>query len=88
MGESVEINGQLVNAIFDEEINDWDMVEHGDLANPETKLVIALFDLTSIPKKKDRFIRSSTGETYFVTEVSISTGNVELKARNESKLYG
>jgi hypothetical protein len=86
MGESVEINGQTVNAVFDEQVSEWDMVEHGDYENPETKLVIALLDVGTVPKKKDRFVRVETGETFFITEISISTGNVEMKARNETKL--
>jgi|13_taG_2_1085334.scaffolds.fasta_scaffold167117_2 hypothetical protein len=86
MGESIEINGQTVNAVFDEQLSEWDMVEHGDLENPETKLVIALLDVNVVPKKKERFIRVNTGETFFITEISISTGNVEMKARNETKL--
>ena len=86
MGESIEINGQTVNAVFDEQVSEWDMVEHGDYENPETKLVIALLDVRTVPKKKERFIRVDTGETFFITEISISTGNVEMKARNETKL--
>ena len=88
MGESVDINGQRVNAVFDEQVSEWDMVEHGDYENPETKLVIALLDVVTVPKKKDRFVRIETGETFFITEINISTGNVEMKARNETKLNG
>jgi len=86
MGESIEINGQTVNAVFDEQVSEWDMVEHGDLENPETTLVVALLDLNGLPKKKERFVRVATGETFFITEISVSTGNVEMKARNETKL--
>jgi hypothetical protein len=86
MGEAIEINGQTVNAVFDEQVSEWNMVEHGDLESPETTLVIALLDLNGLPKKKERFIRKATGETFFITEISISTGNVEMKARNETKL--
>lgn len=88
MGESIEINGQIVNVVFDEQVSEWDMLEHGDADNPETKLVIALLDVDVVPKKKERFVRKSTGETFFITEISISTGNVEMKARNETKIYG
>ena len=86
MGESIEINGQTVNAVFDEQTSEWDMGEYGDYENPETKLVVALLDVRTVPKKKERFIRVDTGETFFITEISISTGNVEMKARNETKL--
>ena len=86
MGEAIDINGQRVNAVFDEQVSEWDMVEHGDYENPETKLVVALLDVTTVPKKKDRFVRVETGETFFITEISISTGNVEIKARNETKI--
>ena len=88
MGESIEINGQTVNAVFDEQISEWDMVEHGDLDNPETKLVVVLLDVNVVPKKKERFIRVATGETFFITQISISTGNVEMTARNETKIDG
>ena len=71
MGESIDINGQRVNAVFDEQVSEWDMVEHGDYENPEATLVIALIDLTTVPKKKDRFVRVETGETFFITEISI-----------------
>ena len=54
MGESIEINGQTVNAVFDEQVSEWDMVEHGDLESPETTLVVALLDLNGLPKKKER----------------------------------
>ena len=40
------------------------MMEHGDYENPETKLVIALLDVRTVPKKKERFIRVNTGETF------------------------
>ena len=86
MGESIEINGQTVNAVFDEQTSEWDMGEYGDYENPETKLVVALLDVRTVPKKKERFIRVNTGETFFITEISISTGNVEMRARNETKL--
>jgi hypothetical protein len=88
MGESIEINGQIVNAVFDEQISEWDMVEHGDLDNPETKLVVALLDVNVVPKKKERFVRLQTGETFFITQISISTGNIEITARNETKING
>ena len=86
MGEFIEINGQTVNAVFDEKLSQWDMVEFGDVEKPETKLVVALLDVRTVPKKKQRFTRVATGETFFITEISISTGNVEMKARNETKL--
>jgi hypothetical protein len=33
-------------------------------------------------------IRPSAGETFFITEVKISTGNVELIAKNKTKRNG
>jgi len=86
MGEPIEINGQVVNAVFDEEISDWEMNEFGDQDNPELKLVIAFLDIGKLPNKKDRFTRIETGETFFITQISTSTGNVEIEARNETKL--
>lgn len=54
--------------------------------NPELKLVIAFLDIGKLPNKKDRFTRIETGETFFITQISTSTGNVEIEARNETKL--
>jgi hypothetical protein len=33
-------------------------------------------------------VRTATGETFFITEVKISTGNVELIAKNKTKRNG
>lgn len=86
MGESIKINGQVLNAVFDEEVSKWDMNEYGDNDSPELKLVISILDINKLPKKKDRFTRMATGETFFITQISTSTGNVEIEARNETKL--
>ena len=86
MGESIKINGQVLNAVFDEEVSKWDMNEYGDSDSPELKLVISILDLNKLPKKKDRFTRMATGETFFITQINTSTGNVEIEARNETKL--
>ena len=86
MGESIKINGQVLNAVFDEEVSKWDMNEYGDSDSPELKLVISILDLNKLPNKKDRFTRMATGETFFITQISTSTGNVEIEARNETKL--
>tara|TARA_R110000772_G_scaffold205627_1_gene316243 strand:- start:82 stop:405 length:324 start_codon:yes stop_codon:yes gene_type:complete len=86
MGEPIKINGQVLNAVFDEQISDWEMNEYGDSDNPELKLVVAILDLNKLPNKKDRFTRMATGETFFITQISTSTGNVEIQARNETKL--
>ena len=86
MGESIKINGQVLNAVFDEEVSKWDMNEYGDNDSPELKLVVAILDINKLPKKKDRFTRMATGETFFITQINTSTGNVEIEARNETKL--
>ncbi len=88
MGESITINGETVNATFDEQVNEWDMREQGELSDPTVTLVIALADITTVPKKSQRFVRNANTETFFITEVKISTGNVELTARNETKTDG
>ena len=88
MGEPIEINGETVKATFDEQTNEWDLHEQGEVSDPTTTLVIAMADITTIPKKSQRFVRKSTDETFFITEVKLSTGNVELSARNETKRNG
>lgn len=50
MGEPIEINGQVVNAVFDEEISEWDMDEFGDRDNPELKLGHCIFGHWKIAK--------------------------------------
>lgn len=62
------------------------MVEYGDYENLEIKFVIVLFDVCIVLKKKECFIRVDIGEIFFIIEISISIGNVEMKVRNEIKL--
>lgn len=85
MGELVEIDGHIVRGIFDEETNAWDMNDVAEQSTPTVTLVLPLSKLIFIPKKKTRFIRQATSEKYFITEVKLSTGNVELTATNETR---
>ena len=88
MGELVSIDGQNVSAIFDEQVNEWSLTETAEVSDPTTTLVIPLENLRKVPSKRTRFIRLATNETFFITEVIVSLGNVELKAVNETKRNG
>ena len=50
MGEPIEINGQVVNAVFDEEISEWDMDEFGDPRQPGAKVGHCIFGHWKIAK--------------------------------------
>jgi len=88
MGEPIEINGKTVLAVFDEQTNDWQMDAYAEESDPKTTLVIPTDKLDKIPQKKQRFKRVAGNETFFITDVKISTGNVELTATNETKRDG
>jgi hypothetical protein len=84
----ISINGQTVQAVFDEQTNSWEMNEFGTDDQPTVTLVIALASLNIIPSKAQSFVRIASGENFFITEVKISTGNVELIAKNKTKRNG
>jgi len=89
MGEPIQLaSGQTVNAIFYEQINPWDLTEHGERSEPTVKLVIPDLALSFTPKKTQRLTRINTSEIFIITEVNMSTGNVELTAQNETKRDG
>lgn len=88
MGEQISIGAQLVLAVFDEQSNEWNMDEYAEESHPTVSVVIPTEKLNDIPEKKTRFKRISTNETFFITEVKISSGNVTLMATNETKRDG
>ena len=81
MGEPISINGQTVQAVFDEQTNSWEMNEFGTDDQPTVTLVIALASLNIIPNKAQTFVRTATGETFFITEVSLEEKSADCFRR-------